>query len=519
MKSIRLLLCGILLCCNVAILHAGELEDVLHKHAEAMGGLDKLAAITTQTGYFTASYMGMPGKAEIYFSLPNKYYMKMNIGPMVQIIGCDGMTGWRVDDAGLVTLMTQAEMRPIVNALYFSSFSYVIPNRIKGQVEYRGTEDIAGTIYHKIVCFPEGGDSLIFKINDASGLIDYQISYESGIEMLDHIIEYRDVDGVKVPWEDSMIGRDTPIKADQMTDSIFFNRQLPDSIFSVPGQRGIDYDFADDADSIVLPITVSNDHVFLNVKINGQGPFTFLLDSGAAKTIIAKSLADRLHITTSGPIAMRGIGGFGSVSMGEIDSLSLGKLVLHIQRTMITDLSKFHSFDAGPLEGILGYDFFVRFPMTLDFKGKTLTLYNPDRDYRPKFANTLDAELYFQIPLITAKLDGHEAKMLFDLGAQTSILLFGRELIEKDLRDKLIKDSTTLEIMGVGGNSSVFISSLDSVTIGSEKIENPKIFWSDNAEEIPFHGYIEGIIGTGILSNYKVFLDYQRDKIGLDRGE
>ncbi|MEZ5358792.1 MAG: retroviral-like aspartic protease family protein [Candidatus Zixiibacteriota bacterium] len=516
MNISRLILYGILLIVGIGSVSADEPDDILNKFIDAVGGLDKIAAVTSQSGYYTVDYMGLSGKAEILYSFPDKYYMKMEIGPMTQIMGCDGMTGWRVDDAGLVSIMSQAEMRPIVNALYYASYSYIIPNRIAGRIEYRGTEDMAGTLFHQLACYPEGGDSVFFKINDKTGLMDYQISYEGDVEMLNHSLEYRQIDGLTISWKETMMGRGTPITATQSIDSIFFNRHIPDSLFNMPGQRGIDYNFADEADSIVLPIHVHNDHVFLDIKIDGLGPFSFLLDSGAGKTVVAKSVADRLGIKASGPIAMRGIGGFGEVSIGEIDSLTLGKLSLHLDRTMIADLSMFHSFDAGELGGVLGYDFFVRFPMTLNFEGKTLTLYNPGKSYRPTFANMLESELYFQIPLIMVELNGRRSRMLFDLGAQTGILLFGQQIIDETLREDLMQDSTTLEIMGVGGVSSVFMSTLDSISIGTEKIQNPKIIWSDNAEELPFRGYIEGIIGTSILKRYKVYMDYQGGKIGLD---
>lgn len=516
MRLFRVMICGFVLLAGVGQISADKLDSILGKHINAIGGKEKIASITSQSGYYTVQYMGISGKAEIHVSFPGKYKMKMNLGPLSQVIGCDGVTGWK-EEGGLVTVMNPAEMRPIINAMFFASFSYIIPNRIPGTIDYRGTEDLAGTTFHVLACFPEGGDSVICKINDETGLMDYQISYEGGVEMLNHVLEYREVDGVHISWKESMIGRNTPIQATQTTDSVFLNPHLPESLFDMPGQKGDDFNFGDAADSIVIPVNVANNHIFIQVNVNGQGPFTFLLDSGAGKMVLAKSLAERLNISASGPIAMRGIGGFGSVTIGSVDSLNLGKLGLYINRTMITDLSKFQTFDAGELDGILGYDFFVRFPMTLDFVEETMTLYNPGRKYRPVFENTVESELYFQIPLITAELNGRASKMLFDLGAQTGLLLFGRSLIDETLRDDLVSDSLRMSIMGVGGISSVNVSSLDSIRIGREIIDNPQIIWSDNTSELPFSGYVEGIIGTGILGQYKVFVDYGAGKIGLDR--
>jgi predicted aspartyl protease len=47
----------------------------------------------------------------------------------------------------------------------------------------------------------------------------------------------------------------------------------------------------------------SNDHMLAPVGINGQGPFNFLLDTGANSSVVSHKLAQRLMLT-AGPPAM-----------------------------------------------------------------------------------------------------------------------------------------------------------------------------------------------------------------------
>ena len=51
---------------------------------------------------------------------------------------------------------------------------------------------------------------------------------------------------------------------------------------------------ADLPDSVTLPMNVSDNRAFIEVRLNGQGPFHFIIDSGGS-SILNSSIAKRLR--------------------------------------------------------------------------------------------------------------------------------------------------------------------------------------------------------------------------------
>src|SRR4051812_42949925 len=53
-----------------------------------------------------------------------------------------------------------------------------------------------------------------------------------------------------------------------------------------------------DAKSVPVPYRLTNtQHVVVRAKINGKGPFNFILDTGAPALFVAKTVADKAGVT------------------------------------------------------------------------------------------------------------------------------------------------------------------------------------------------------------------------------
>ncbi|MEO0331780.1 MAG: retropepsin-like aspartic protease, partial [Bacteroidota bacterium] len=45
-----------------------------------------------------------------------------------------------------------------------------------------------------------------------------------------------------------------------------------------------------------IPFTLHDNHIFINIEVNGSQPLRFIFDTGAATTVISEKEADRLDI-------------------------------------------------------------------------------------------------------------------------------------------------------------------------------------------------------------------------------
>lgn len=100
------------------------------------------------------------------------------------------------------------------------------------------------------------------------------------------------------------------------------------------------------------------------VTINGQGPFRFMLDTGASRTALAASTPVRLGLTAQlqAPILVVGISGTAVVASVHIDSLESGDMHFHDLDLPVLSGPVFDGID-----GILGMDGFAGMKVSANF--------------------------------------------------------------------------------------------------------------------------------------------------------
>jgi predicted aspartyl protease len=114
------------------------------------------------------------------------------------------------------------------------------------------------------------------------------------------------------------------------------------------------------------------------VHINGQGPFAFVLDTGATFTCLTETLASELALPEPrGQVGVgAGIGGGGRLRIIHIDSLRVGAARADDLRACAIDLSAVQALGV-EADGLLGLNFLREFRVTLDFEREVLGLHQP----------------------------------------------------------------------------------------------------------------------------------------------
>src|SRR4029453_4901838 len=74
-----------------------------------------------------------------------------------------------------------------------------------------------------------------------------------------------------------------------------------------------------------IPLRKALNLIFTDVKINGKGPYNFVVDTGASQTALSQKLARDLGLKVTTTTVMHGVGGSGKVnsSIYRIDQLQM----------------------------------------------------------------------------------------------------------------------------------------------------------------------------------------------------
>jgi len=116
-------------------------------------------------------------------------------------------------------------------------------------------------------------------------------------------------------------------------------------------------------------------HFVVRAKINGEGPYRFILDTGAPITLINNRVGKKAGLTKKG-----GGGLFGGMNSVPVKTLEIGGVIAKDSMAVVMDhptvkaISDAFERDGGPIDGIIGFPFFAKFAMTVDYQKKELTL-------------------------------------------------------------------------------------------------------------------------------------------------
>src|SRR5256714_14753683 len=108
--------------------------------------------------------------------------------------------------------------------------------------------------------------------------------------------------------------------------------------------------------------------ILLQVHVNRQGPFDFILDTGAGTSLLAAELAKKLDIKIIGSKEGESAGGKVSVSLAKVDSLAVGETLLPDVDVGIVDLKQIGKTIGAQIDGDLGYNFLKQFRITIDYR-------------------------------------------------------------------------------------------------------------------------------------------------------
>lgn len=128
------------------------------------------------------------------------------------------------------------------------------------------------------------------------------------------------------------------------------------------------------ANEIKFQSSPANPLVMVPTYVNGQGPFDFVLDTGASVTVLSTELAKSLGIQNGETKEGMGAGGKVEVTMSKVESLAVGTYEQKDMQVAVVDFASLGKYCEGGLKGVVGYNFLKKYSVTVDYLGRVLRL-------------------------------------------------------------------------------------------------------------------------------------------------
>ncbi len=209
------------------------------------------------------------------------------------------------------------------------------------------------------------------------------------------------------------------------------------------------------------------------VTIGGEGPFRFMLDTGAQATVVSRDLADRLMLNDRSPAILVGMASRREVETTAIDDVGLGSRSFYIRSAPVVE-----GAHIGGADGILGLDSLQDQRVLLDFVRQEIAIADADelggnRGY--EIVVKARARLG-QLIITEARLDGIRVAVVVDSGAQGSI--GNLALQERFRRTRQMGQTEVTDINGVVMSGAVKLA--DDLRIGRARLQNIPIMFADS---------------------------------------
>lgn len=250
------------------------------------------------------------------------------------------------------------------------------------------------------------------------------------------------------------------------------------------------------------------------MKVDGQGPFATVFDTGAVN-VISANFAKQLGLKVEEKsIDLGAIGGVVKVHTAHVDKLSIGDLVVRDQTFYVLDIPS----GTGIPQMLVGWELLQRFAVRMDFQHSQLTFYDLSHfTYQgggsavPLILNKHGNGIY-----LDAKVDGIRGRFQLDSGNETGFFLNAAFVRKHHLQRKLGAKLRGYNGKGLGGDSpEAWFTRLHTLTIGTIVLQYPVVRLQTAKDH--FAEKLAGNIGQSILEHFTVTVDCRHRVVYLEK--
>jgi len=253
--------------------------------------------------------------------------------------------------------------------------------------------------------------------------------------------------------------------------------------------------------------------LIFKMKINGQGPFRTVFDTGAVN-IVSSNFAKKIGLKVKEEAEDFGaIGGAIKVRTALVDTMTIGNLLVRDQKFYVLDLP----VGSGEPEVLVGWEMMRRFAVRLDPEHGQITFFDGPAYRYAGHGTAVPLELNKQgnNAWFHAEVDGTPGKFLLDTGNQIGLFLNAGFVDKHGLVKALDARYRGYNGKGFGGDSpEAWFARLHTLHIGDVTITDPVVRLQTKQDGF---GNDAGNVGQSVLKRFTLIVDCMRGRMYLEK--
>ncbi|MDQ6814080.1 MAG: aspartyl protease family protein [Bacteroidota bacterium] len=243
----------------------------------------------------------------------------------------------------------------------------------------------------------------------------------------------------------------------------------------------------------------------------------FILDTGSGGISLDSAVVEYLHLVkTPSERILRGIAMMRKVVYVTNRTLHLPNLKIEHLDFHINDYELLTSVYGVRIDGIIGYSFFSRFIVKIDYDTNVLEIYSQGKIRYPHRGIILKPAIS-GIPVFNATITDASAvasRFYFDSGAGLCLLM----------SEDFVKDSAILakgkkviitQAEGIGGKKPMRLTTVKQIKIGPYSFKKIPAHIFEDEFNVTSYPMLGGLIGNDLLRRFNLIINYQQREIHL----
>ena len=253
--------------------------------------------------------------------------------------------------------------------------------------------------------------------------------------------------------------------------------------------------------------------ILVKALINdNKDSLNFILDTGSGGISLDSQTVSQLKIPFQpSDKTIRGIAGIRKVNFAYNNTLQLPGLRVDSLNFHINDYDILTSVYGEHIDGIIGYSFFNRYIVKINYDSSLIYVYSKGSLKYPKGGYLLKP-LLVNLLIQTARISDAEERMArfyFDTGAGLCLLLSADFVEDSSLFSPKRKKVLT-QVEGLGGKKQMQLTTVRSFRLGPYRFKKVPAYVFEDEFNVTSYPYLGGLMGNDLLRRFNVIINYDK---------